>query len=162
MAKQVRLEPINRVAEIATNNNLLSVLLDKDLSVLKECGGRGLCATCHVYVKEGMESLTPLSRREQRTLQVITTCKTNSRLACQSRVLGEGVVVELPTGMYLNTYQDLEALIGRRAEQPLLHPVTGQTLVQEGKLITRSVLKSVEGLDLNVQQMIAKTRSELE
>lgn len=161
MAKQVRLDPINQVAEVATNNNLLSVLLDKDLSVLKECGGRGLCATCHVYVKEGMESLTPLSRREQRTLQVITTCKANSRLACQSRVLGDGVVVELPAGMYVNAMHDLEALVGRRAEEPLLHPVTGQTLVQQGKLITRSVLKSVEGLDLDIQQMVAHSSLEV-
>ena len=94
MAKTVRLEPIAQETSVETNGNLLSILLNKDLEVLKECGGRGLCATCHVYVSSGMEDLTPINRREQRTLEVITSCKNNSRLACQARVLGNGVVVE--------------------------------------------------------------------
>lgn len=144
MAKTVRLEPIAQESEIETNGNLLSVLLNKDLDVLKECGGRGMCATCHIYVKEGMESLTPVNRREQRTLEVITSCKANSRLACQSRVIGQGVIVELPPGMYVNSLQDIEALIGRRAEQALLHPITGEVLVEQDKLITRSMLKQLE------------------
>jgi ferredoxin len=144
MAQTVRLEPIAQETSIETNGNLLSVLISEDLDVLKECGGRGMCATCHVYVKEGMAALSPINRREQRTLEVITTCKPNSRLACQSRVLAEGVVVELPPGMYINSIKDIEALIGRRAEQNLLHPVTGQVLVEQGKLITRSMLMQIE------------------
>lgn len=144
MVKIVKLEPIAQETEVETNGSLLSVLLNEELDVLKECGGRGMCATCHVYIREGMEALSPMNRREQRTLEVITTCKTNSRLACQARVMGNGVVVELPAGMYVNSLQDIEALIGRRAEQNLLHPVTGQILVEEGKLITRSVLKQLE------------------
>jgi ferredoxin len=147
MAKTVRLEPIAQESSIQTNGNLLSVLLNKDLDVLKECGGRGMCATCHIYVQDGAESLTPINRREQRTLEVITSCKPNSRLACQARVIGEGVVVELPPGMYVNSLQDIEALIGRRAETSLLHPITGAVLVEEGKLITRSMLKQLENTD---------------
>ncbi|WP_416675897.1 2Fe-2S iron-sulfur cluster-binding protein [Egbenema bharatensis] len=144
MAKTVRLEPIAQETSIETNGNLLSVLISEDLDVLKECGGRGMCATCHVYVREGMAALSPINRREQRTLEVITTCKPNSRLACQARVLAEGVVVELPPGMYINSIKDIEALIGRRAEQNLLHPMTGQVLVEQGKLITRSMLMQIE------------------
>ncbi len=87
MVKIVRLEPIAQETAIATDGNLLSVLLDEELDVLKECGGRGMCATCHIYVKQGMDALSPINRREQRTLEVITTCKPNSRLACQARVL---------------------------------------------------------------------------
>ncbi|HEY9909469.1 MAG TPA: 2Fe-2S iron-sulfur cluster-binding protein [Thermosynechococcaceae cyanobacterium] len=144
MAKTVRLEPIAQISSIDTNTNLLSVLIHKDLEVLKECGGRGMCATCHIYVSAGMESLSPVNRREQRTLEVITSCKPNSRLACQSRVLGNGVVVELPPGMYINSLQDIKALIGRRADQDLLHPITGQVLVEAGKLVTRSTLRQIE------------------
>ncbi len=144
MVKIVRLEPISQDSSVETNGNLLSILIDKDLDVLKECGGRGLCATCHVYVKSGMNGLSPVNRREQRTLEVITTCKPNSRLACQARVLSNGVVVELPPGMYINSIKDIEALIGRRAEQDLLHPITGQVLVEAGKLITRSMMKQIE------------------
>jgi ferredoxin len=144
MAKTVRLEPIAQETSVETNGNLLSVLLNKDLDVLRECGGRGMCATCHVYVTQGMNQLSPINRREQRTLEVITTCRPNSRLACQARVQGNGVTVELPAGMYINSLQDIEVLIGRRAEQNLLHPITGQVLVEEGKLITRSMMKQLE------------------
>ena len=157
MAKVVRLEPIAQETSIETNGSLLSVLLNKELDVLKECGGRGMCATCHVYVKDGMGALSPMNRREQRTLEIITTCKPNSRLACQSRVLGEGVIVELPPGMYINSLQDIEALIGRRAEQDLLHPITGQVLVEVGKLITRSMLKQLENTSFKVGQNFPHT-----
>ena len=152
MAKTVRLEPIAQDTSVETNGNLLSVLLNKDLDVLRECGGRGMCATCHIYVKDGMNQLSAMNRREQRTLEVITSCQQNSRLACQARVLDNGVVVELPPGMYINSLKDIEDLIGRRAEQDLLHPITGKVLVEAGKLITRSTLKSIsdsENLNFN-------------
>lgn len=144
MPKIVRLEPIAQETSVETNGSLLSVLLGKELDVLKECGGRGLCATCHIYVTHGMEALSSINRRELRTLEVITSCKPNSRLACQARVMGNGVVIELPPGMYVNSLKDIEALIGRRAAQDLLHPITGQVLVESGKLITRSMLKQLE------------------
>jgi hypothetical protein len=46
--------------------------------------------------------------------------------------------------MYVNSLQDIEALIGRRAEQSLLHPITGAVLVEAGKLITRSMMRQLE------------------
>jgi ferredoxin len=159
MAKTVKLEPIAQETSVETNGNLLSVLLNKDLDVLRECGGRGMCATCHIYVREGMEKLSPMSRREQRTLEVITSCKTNSRLACQSRVLDNGVIVELPPGMYINSFKDIEDLIGRRAEQDLLHPFTGKTLVEAGKLITRSTLRTIENISFNAGDYFAQSSS---
>ena len=157
MAKTVRLEPIAQETSVETNSNLLSVLLQKDLDVLKECGGRGMCATCHIYIQEGEDMLSPMNRREQRTLEVITSCKPNSRLACQSRVLGEGVVVELPPGMYVQSLKDIEDLIGRRADTNLLNPVTGEVLVEQGKLITRSVVKQLEDTKFKVTDYFSQT-----
>ena len=157
MVKIVKLEPIATFTEVETNGNLLSILIDKELDVLKECGGRGMCATCHVYIKQGMDFLSPMSRREQRTLEVITSCKPHSRLACQSRVLQDGVVVELPPGMYVKSLQDIEALIGRRAQNDMLHPVTGEVLVESGKLITRSTLKQLENTEFSIGAYMTKT-----
>lgn len=157
MAKIVRLEPIAQDTSVETNSNLLSVLLQKDLDVLKECGGRGMCATCHIYIRDGEEALSPMNRREQRTLEVITSCKPNSRLACQARVLDQGVVVELPPGMYVQSLKDIEDLIGRRADTNLLNPVTGDVLVEEGKLITRSVVKQLEDTKFKVSDYFSQT-----
>jgi len=157
MSKRVRIEPIAQIADIETNGNLLSILMEEDLNILKECGGRGMCATCHVYIQEGMNALSPIAKREQRTLEVITTCKPNSRLACQAKVMAEGVVVELPVGMYIQSIQDVEALIGRRCERPMLHPVTGQTLVEVGQLITRSMVRQLESTDFRIGDQLSQT-----
>ena len=154
---QVRLEPIGEIVEVEEHSTLLSVLMHQDLDVLRECGGRGMCATCHIYVKQGMESLSRISRREMRTLEVITSCRPNSRLACQTRVQGQGIVVELPPGMYVQSIQDIEVLIGRRADQNLLHPVTGKILVEAGKLVTRSMLKQLKSVNFEVSHYFNKT-----
>ena len=158
MAKLVKLNPINQETLVKTNNHLLSALLTNDLNVLKECGGRGMCATCHVYIQEGMNSLSPMNRREQRTLEVITTCRTNSRLACQAQVIGEGVVVEVPSGMYVSNIEDIESLIGRRAEQDILHPIDSRVLVEQGKLITRSMISQLKDTNAKVSEYLTHTQ----
>ncbi len=158
MAKVIKLDPIGQETSIKTNDNLLSGLLKNELNVLHECNGRGMCSTCHVYIKEGMASLSPINRREQRTLGAITTCQVNSRLACQARVLGEGVIIELPAGMYVSQFDDLEALIGRRAEQNILHPISGKVLVEEGKLITRSMITQLQDTKAKASEYLANTQ----
>lgn len=157
MAKTVKIDSINEETVVQTNDNLLSVLLQKDLKVSKECGGRGMCATCHIFIKDGMQQLSPMSRREQRTLEVITTCNKNSRLACQARVVGEGVVVELPVGMYVSEVEDIETLIGQRAPQDILHPLYGTILVEAGKLITRSKITQLQETKGEVSKVLAQS-----
>lgn len=157
MAKVVKLDPINQEVSLQTNDNLLSALLTKDLHVLKECGGRGMCSTCHIYIKDGMDSLSPLNRREQRTLEVVTTANGYSRLACQARVIGQGVTIEIPSGMYLDEIDNIEELIGRRAEQPILHPITSKVLVEVGKLITRSMITQLKDTKVEVSEYLRKT-----
>jgi ferredoxin len=155
VAKTLQLDPIGAETSVQTNDNILSALLGTDLQVSHECGGRGRCATCHVFIKAGMESLSPMSRREQQTLEVITTCNVQSRLACQTRVLGDGVVVELPAGTYLNEVNDLESLVGRRAQEKILHPLNGTVLVEQNKLITRSVVNELAAMRAEVGQYLA-------
>ncbi|PIG94690.1 2Fe-2S iron-sulfur cluster-binding protein [Gloeocapsopsis sp. IPPAS B-1203] len=158
MAKTIKLESINQETSVQTNANILSALLANELDVLPECGGRGMCATCHVFIKKGMESLSPLSRREKRTLEVITQVQPNSRLACQALVVGEGVVVEMPSGTYVNAIEDIEALIGRRAEKDILHPLNGKVLVETGKLITRSMITQLQDSYTTAEEYLTQTR----
>lgn len=158
MVKIVRLEPIAEEAVVQTNANILSALLAKELNVLPECGGRGICATCHVYIKNGMESLSPPGRREKRTLEVIATANPNSRLACQALVIGDGIVVEVPSGMNVNAIEDIESLIGRRAEQNILHPLNGKVLVEADKLITRSMISQLQDTRLQVGEYLTRSR----
>lgn len=154
--KEVLLQPLNDKVNIKTESSLLQVLLAKELNVLMACQGRGLCATCHVYIKEGNQNLTPITPIERRRLESISSFHGGgsvSRLACQARVIGDGVVVEIPEGMYIESVNDLESLIGRRAEQDILHPIDGSVLIQKGKLITRTKVKELESVNFDVQDI---------
>ena len=158
MAKIIKLDPINQETLVKTNDNLLSGLLNHELKILHECGGRGMCATCHVFIKEGMESLSPMTHREQRTLSVITTCNGASRLACQARVLQEGITVELPSGVYANAVDEIESWIGQRAQQNILHPLSGQVLVEQGKLVTRSMMRQLQEGQRQISQQLMQAQ----
>jgi ferredoxin len=145
--KKINLQPLNRDVEVNTNGTLLRVLLEQEMKVLQACGGQARCATCHVYIQEGMDLLSPICPQERLTLSFIATCRPSSRLACQARVLADGVVVEVPKGMYVGSLGELKSLIGQRAGNNLIHPYTGEILVEEGKLILRSALEKMAKID---------------
>ena len=151
--KTISLKPLNKRAQIYTGAPILDALLAEEIDVLMACGGRGRCATCHVKVVAGMDRLTPVGEREQRTLNRLTGCTPKSRLACQARVQGEGVEVQLPQGTYVTSNEQLEALIGMRAENNILHPVTGQVLIARGKIITRGSIMKLADIDVAVGQI---------
>lgn len=157
--KEFRIEPIGRSVELMTSTTLVAAMVQQAQGRVKQvCGGKGLCATCHVKVKKGAESLSPITAREKQTLSIISGADASSRLACQARVLGPGVVIDVPEGIYLSSLADVEALIGRRAEVPLLHPVSGAVLVPAGKIITRSVVMSIKSLDADVLSILRSTQ----
>jgi ferredoxin len=153
--KTITFEPINERQDVKTGSDILQALLARDLKVLMACGGKGLCATCHVFIKSGMEKLTPRTQRETKTLSFITGTEERSRLACQCKVLGEGVVVELPEGMYIERAEDLMSLLGTRAEINILHPINGSILIAQGKIITRSRLEELKRLNVEVEALKA-------
>ncbi len=67
--------------------------------IVAECGGNCQCATCHVYVQEGLDKLEPIADDEKAMLEETTSeRKPNSRLSCQLRVTSklEGLVVRTP------------------------------------------------------------------
>lgn len=148
-----------KVIPIATNENVLRALLVEKVPVLMACGGKGLCATCHVYVEKGAEFLAPRTKREERTLGLVHDSDKTSRLACQAKVLADGVVVRLPKGLYIEKSTDLNDLIGRRAEAPILHPVNGNIMVVEGKIITRSTVeKLAQSVDVDMNKLLNESK----
>ncbi len=147
--KKVMLRPIDRQPSIETNQRILDALLAEQVDVMMACGGRGRCATCHVFVEEGMDQLSPAENREIRTLNRLSNRGGNSRLACQARVQGQGVRVRLPEGMYIQDTQELTSLIGQRADDNYRHPITGETLIEKGKLITRFAIMELDDVDLD-------------
>jgi ferredoxin len=156
--KHVQFMHSGRAAEVRTEASLLQALLVEQVPVKMACGGKGICATCHVYVERGATGLSPKERKEERTLAMLVDVNETSRLACQAKVLKEGVVVRLPRGLYIERTTDIEALVGRRSEVPVLHPVTGQVLVEEGKIITRNVVEKLRKVDSDMAKLLAESR----
>jgi ferredoxin len=148
--KLVTIKSLNDTVAVRTESNILDSLLARNCDVAMACGGQGICATCHVFIREGHDSLTPMTAREKRTLSFMTGSDPDSRLACQARVIGDGVVVELPEGMYLKAAGDLLSLVGRRTETPILHPRDGRVLIGKGKIITKSRILELESYDTDI------------
>jgi ferredoxin len=134
----------NQQIEVAQNSTLLSVFKEHDISVKQVCGGQGMCASCHLFVVCGSDALTPPTHQEQMTLQFTKIDRPGARLACQTRVISSGAVIELPQGTVVESEQDLEKAIGQKAIQTMLHPLTGEVLVEKGKLILRSAVEKMQ------------------
>ena len=74
--------------------SLLDIALANDVSIESACGGNCACTTCHVYIQDGMDSLSPLGEQEADRLDAAWDLRPNSRLACQAVVHGP-VVCEI-------------------------------------------------------------------
>jgi ferredoxin len=130
--------------EAEQNSTILSVFKEHDILVNQICGGQGMCASCHFFVVDGSAALTEQTKQEQMTLQFTKIDRPGARLACQTRAIGEGIVIELPNGTFVESEEDLERQIGKKADKTLIHPMTGEVLVQAGKLVLRSALEKMK------------------
>jgi ferredoxin len=151
--KSVRIEAHEDPVLVKTNARVSEALLSVRENLLMACGGKGLCATCHVYVVEGADCLSPVTPREKMSLAMLCDSQPNSRLACQTKVLREGARVALPRGRFIDGTKDLEWFIGRRADANILHPVHGGVLIAAGKIITRSRIAELSFVDVDVAAM---------
>jgi ferredoxin len=142
-----------RTVEVQHEAYLLDALLARNVDVKQLCSRKGLCATCHVYVTKNPQSLTPPTSREMLTLAVLTGAQANSRLSCQAQVIGDGVEVALPEGLYVESFESLEKLIGQRTTVPILHPVTGDILVPANKIIIRSIVEKLKDLNFEIAKV---------
>jgi len=77
--------------------SLLDVADRHDIAIDHACGGFAACSTCHVYVKEGLDTCNEISEDEEDMLDEAPALKSNSRLACQCIPDGSrDLVVEIP------------------------------------------------------------------
>ena len=133
----------NKQIEAEQNVTLLSIFKTNDILIDQICGGQGMCASCHFFVMDGLDSLTAPTQQEQMTLQFTKIDRPGARLACQTRIIGNGVIIEMPQGTFVKSVEDLEQGIGKKAEKTLIHPMTGEILVEKGKLVMRSALEKM-------------------
>ncbi|QDU59634.1 2Fe-2S ferredoxin [Planctomycetes bacterium Pan216] len=78
--------------------SLLDIALGADLDVDHACGGVCACSTCHVIVREGLESCNEATDDELDMLDDARGVELESRLSCQCVPNGtKNLIVEIPT-----------------------------------------------------------------
>jgi ferredoxin, 2Fe-2S len=76
---------------------LLAIALKAGVKLDHACGGVCACSTCHVIVKEGLDSCNESTDDEEDMLDMAAGLEEHSRLACQCVPDGTvDVVVEIP------------------------------------------------------------------
>jgi ferredoxin, 2Fe-2S len=90
---RVRFEPEGIEIEVPVGTSILEASNKAHAQVGSACGGVCACSTCHVYVKQGLEVLSPASDREEDIMDKAFDVKATSRLGCQSKIQSDTTVV---------------------------------------------------------------------
>jgi 2Fe-2S ferredoxin len=88
--------PGGEVAEVPAGSTLQDAAEAAGVALPHNCGGVCACVTCHVWVEEGLASLSPPTEREDDKLDEAAGLSAHSRLACQARVGEAAVVARVP------------------------------------------------------------------
>ena len=88
--------PDGAVFEAEKGTSLCDAALHNHLHIEHACEKSCACTTCHVYVREGFESLEVATDLEEDYLDKAWGVDPDSRLSCQALVADEDLVIEIP------------------------------------------------------------------
>ncbi|MCE3228346.1 MAG: Ferredoxin [Bacteroidetes bacterium] len=66
--------------------SLMEFLKGNEYDIMATCGGMALCATCHVEVTNGFDSLPEITDDEYAMLDTLPNITPTSRLSCQLKL----------------------------------------------------------------------------
>lgn len=92
---KVTFTPDGNTIEVPKGTSILEAAKKADAQVGYACGGVCACSTCHVYVRQGLESLSEQQENEEDILDKAFDVRPSSRLSCQSKLGDQDVVVEI-------------------------------------------------------------------
>ena len=88
--------PEGSVIEVEPGISICDAALENGIEIEHACEKSCACTTCHVYVREGLESLNEASEDEDDMLDKAWGLEPDSRLSCQAIVDHEDLVIEIP------------------------------------------------------------------
>ncbi len=88
--------PEGKVIEADSGTTICDAALDNGIEIEHACEKSCACTTCHVYVREGMDSLNENSDDEDDLLDKAWGLEPDSRLSCQTVIGDEDLVIEIP------------------------------------------------------------------
>ena len=88
--------PDGAVIEAKTGVTICDAALANGIEIEHACEKSCACTTCHVYIREGMDSLNENTEDEDDMLDKAWGLDPDSRLSCQAMVGDEDLVIEIP------------------------------------------------------------------
>ena len=88
--------PEGAVLEAAPGVTVCDTLLDNHIEIEHACEKSCACTTCHVIVRQGIESLNEAEEGEEDLLDRAWGLEPQSRLSCQAILAQTDLTVEIP------------------------------------------------------------------
>lgn len=88
--------PEGAVIEVESGISVCDAAQQNHIHIEHACEKSCACTTCHVYVREGFDSLEEASELEEDYLDKAWGVDPDSRLSCQAIVADKDLVVEIP------------------------------------------------------------------
>ncbi|WP_298607392.1 ISC system 2Fe-2S type ferredoxin [uncultured Thiothrix sp.] len=88
--------PEGALFEVAAGISICDAALSHGIELEHACEKSCACTTCHVYIREGFDSLEEASEQEEDYLDKAWGVDPDSRLSCQALVGEEDLVIEIP------------------------------------------------------------------
>jgi 2Fe-2S ferredoxin len=88
--------PEGLVITAKKGESICRVMLKNDIEIEHACEMSNACTTCHVYIREGFDSLLASDETEDDLLDKAWGLDPDSRLSCQAITGDEDLVIEIP------------------------------------------------------------------
>ena len=88
--------PKGATVQAPAGTSICEALLENGIAIEHACDMSCACTTCHVVVREGLNSLNELDETEEDLLDRAWGLEPNSRLSCQAILAQSNVTVEIP------------------------------------------------------------------
>ena len=88
--------PDGATVEVESGTSVCDAALTNGIEIEHACEKSCACTTCHVYIREGMDSLNEPSENEEDYLDKAWGLDPDSRLSCQAIVGDQDLTIEIP------------------------------------------------------------------
>ena len=88
--------PQGKVIDATTGVSVCDTLLKNGIEIEHACEKVAACTTCHVIVRQGLDSLEDAEEKEEDMLDKAWGLEPNSRLSCQAIVRDADLTIEIP------------------------------------------------------------------
>jgi len=88
--------PEGAMFEAEPGTSIIDALLEHHVELEHACEKSCACTTCHVYIREGFDSLKESTEDEDDLLDKAWGLDPDSRLSCQALVGDTDLVIEIP------------------------------------------------------------------